>query len=48
MKEKLWLLNQGKHFILKYSLFGAIKLMLNDNPDKYFCSGLAFDTRGSF
>ena len=46
----LWPLNVGKDFLLANSLFGAINLTTNPDPDKYKHSGYGtgFDARGSF
>ena len=40
----------GKDFLLGNSLFGAVKLTKNADPDKYKYSGygIGFDARGSF
>ena len=40
-----------KHrFYIGYCLFGAVKLTMNADPDKYKCSGygLGFDSRSQF
>ena len=46
----LWPLNVGKDFLLANSLFGAVNLTTNPDPDKYKHSGYGtgFDARGSF
>ena len=46
----MWPFNVGKVFLLGNSLFGAVKLTKNADPDKYEYSGygIGFDTGGSF
>ena len=46
----LWPVNVGKDFPLGSSLFGAVKLIKNSDPDKYKYSGygIGFDARARF
>ena len=46
----LWSSNVGKDFSSRNSLFGAVKLTTNADPDAYECSGdvIGFDASGSF
>ena len=46
----LWPLTVAKDFVLRNSLFGAVKLTTKADPDKYkyFGFGIGFDPHGSF